>query len=207
MRLDSTILSLPASILLLLIASHSAPSHASDNDQSPGCWPFNILSFTKCSLVEPPNQHRDPESIIENASNGRSPVGVMKMSHDEGEKFYMEYWQYGGDSEQSPMLSMASSHPALRTRDAKEEARLLANTSTPISYRPPLPCIQKTSSIIRISELEEACGVVMLLLLHWLCLKREHSYAQLEHQIALRSDTQTAVVLRTRRALPFKIRD
>ena len=49
----------------------------------------------------------------------------------------MEYWQYGGDSEQSPMLSMASSHPALRTRDAKEEARLLANTSTPISYRPP----------------------------------------------------------------------
>lgn len=53
----------------------------------------------------------------------------MKMSTDEGEKFYMEYWQFesetGGESN------------GLRKRDEDEEARLLGNASAVLDFRPP----------------------------------------------------------------------
>jgi hypothetical protein len=134
MRLDLKLLSLPASILLL-VASYSELVSAADSEKAAARWPFNLLSNLKYWPGESAN--RDAGALSGDCGNGIRPVGVMKMSDDEGEKFYMEYWQFAGDmQQQSPMLSMASSS-SLRTRDAKEEARLLANASMPISYRPP----------------------------------------------------------------------
>lgn len=59
-------------------------------------------------------------------------MGVMKMGTDEGEKFYMEYWQFEQDLDQSRMLDTP-----LQARDMDEEARILANGSVAISFRPP----------------------------------------------------------------------
>jgi len=56
------------------------------------------------------------------------------MSPDEGEKFYMDYWQFEGDLEQSELWKTGTS---LRARDDEEEARLLANSSAVIAFRPP----------------------------------------------------------------------
>ena len=56
------------------------------------------------------------------------------MSADEGEKFYMEYWQFGGELEQSELSDTTTS---LRIRDEEEEARLLANASAVLSFRLP----------------------------------------------------------------------
>jgi hypothetical protein len=58
----------------------------------------------------------------------------MKMSPDEGEKFYMEYWQFEGPLEQSKLQDTPTQ--ALRNRDELEEASLLVNTSEAVSWRP-----------------------------------------------------------------------
>lgn len=96
-------------------------------------WPFDLLSNLKYWPGESAN--RDVEATNGDLGCQRKPVGVMKMSDDEGEKFYMEYWQFEANpQQQSPMLRMANA--ALRRRDDEEQAKLLANASIPISYRP-----------------------------------------------------------------------
>ncbi|TVY47091.1 hypothetical protein LOCC1_G001749 [Lachnellula occidentalis] len=119
MRIPS-ILGLPASILLLIV-SHTVFAE----EPSPAPW---VETQAKRSL-QSTDRRRDVE---EHLRQGRSPVGVMKMSPDEGEKFYMEYWQFEKDQVQSPLFSSP-----LRARDEDEEARLLANASAAISFRPP----------------------------------------------------------------------
>ena len=134
MRLDSKILGLPASILLL-VASYSETARAEGIEKAAPQWPFNLLSKLQYWSGEP--AHRDIEVVKGGTGSERRPVGVMKMSDDEGEKFYMEYWQFGGTTRQQqlPMLSMSSSAP-LRRRGEDEEAILLANASMPIPFRP-----------------------------------------------------------------------
>ncbi|TVY26647.1 hypothetical protein LHYA1_G004086 [Lachnellula hyalina] len=118
MRIPS-ILSLPASILL--IASHTVFAEEQ--------LPAPLVGAQAKRSLESTDRRRDVE---EHLRLGRNPVGVMKMSPDEGEKFYMEYWQFEKDQVQSPMFSTP-----LRARDEEEEARLLANASAAISFRPP----------------------------------------------------------------------
>lgn len=133
MRLDSKLLSLPASILLL-VASQSELALAADDGKAAARWSFHLSSL-RCWSGQSAN--RDAQATPEDMGSGKKPIGVMKMSDDEGEKFYMEYWQFGRSAQQqSSMLDIASS-PALRQRNLKEEARLLANASISISYRPP----------------------------------------------------------------------
>ena len=126
MQLDSKILGLPASILFL-VASYSQTIDADDGNAAVR-WPFSLLS--KLEWPGSANRDVDPANSV-----GRMPPGVFKMTEDEGEKFYMEYWQFGGSTPRAPMLDIAST-PSLRRRDEKEEALLLANLSIPISYRP-----------------------------------------------------------------------
>ncbi|KAE8452874.1 hypothetical protein EG329_013146 [Mollisiaceae sp. DMI_Dod_QoI] len=132
MRLDLSILALPASILAL-IALHNIKVLAAEDDQSPKQWPYNLPPHVKYWPEDPPNRRRDLEAIEEHLRLGRNPVGVMKMSTDEGEKFYMEYWQFEGETRQTDILEAPSM--SLRRRE-DEEARLLANTSADLLFRP-----------------------------------------------------------------------
>lgn len=97
-------------------------------------WPLN-LSFN-LRYWSGGSANRDVQTTHEGTGNYRRPVGVKKMSDDEGEKFYMEYWQFEGNTQhQSPMLGM-SSGDSLWRRDEEDEAQLRANLSVPVSYRP-----------------------------------------------------------------------
>jgi len=133
MHLTSKLLNLPASILLLL-ASHTKAAEDVQESQSPSQWPYNLPPHVKYWPEDAPNRRRDLEAISEHIRLGRSPVGVLKMGADEGEKFYMEYWQYEGDLEQHRTLDEMS---GLRSRDEEEDAKLLANTSASLPYWPP----------------------------------------------------------------------
>ncbi|KAH7351150.1 hypothetical protein BKA65DRAFT_536175 [Rhexocercosporidium sp. MPI-PUGE-AT-0058] len=140
MRLSTSILSLPTSILLL-IASHTI-AHSPPADQTPSPsteqWPYNLPPHVKFWPEDPPSRRRDLEAIEEHIRLGRKPVGVMKMSDDEGEKFYMEYWQFEGDLEQKGLFEAQTSSTALRRRDGldDEESRS-GNGTLVVQFRPP----------------------------------------------------------------------
>jgi hypothetical protein len=56
------------------------------------------------------------------------------MSSDAGEMFYLDYWQFERELEQSHLLNTGTT---LRARSDEEEALLLANSSAVLSFRPP----------------------------------------------------------------------
>ena len=130
MRLDSRILGLPASILFLLV-SHTISADAGQ-DEVPA-QPQWSLPMQKRLPPDSPQRRRQLEAAEEHLRLGRTPVGVLKMSPDEGEKFYMDYWQFEDDLAQSESLNTG----ILRARDKGEEARLLANSSAIVAFRPP----------------------------------------------------------------------
>jgi len=131
MRLNLRILGLPTSILLLLV-SHSIAANAGQ-DEAPA-QPQWSLPIQKRLPPDSPQRRRQLEAAEEHLRLGRTPVGVLKMSPDEGEKFFVDYWQFDGDLEQSERWSTGTS---LRARDEEEEARLLANSSAVVAFRPP----------------------------------------------------------------------
>ncbi|TAQ84703.1 hypothetical protein B7494_g6977 [Chlorociboria aeruginascens] len=130
MRLHSNLLALPTSILLL-IATHPCGAYAAEEAQSLAPWPYNLPPHVKYWPEDPPNRRRDLEAIEEHLRLGKSPIGVMKMGEDEGEKFFMEYWQFEGNFEAQNIFEGST----LRAREGEE--RLSANASMSISYRPP----------------------------------------------------------------------
>jgi progranulin len=127
MRPTSKLLSLPASILFL-IAAHTTTAFR--DDRLPDTLPDNARG------VDESADQRDVEARNEQIPLGRSPVGVMKMSDDPGQKFYLDYWRYEEEQQQLNSSDVAPT-PALRIRDEVEEAMLLANASVSISYRAP----------------------------------------------------------------------
>ncbi|KAL3425808.1 GPI anchored protein [Phlyctema vagabunda] len=146
MRLAQNLFGLPTS-LLILIASQSLCTQVVDEDQSALEWPFNLPPHAKYWPEDPPNRRRDLEAIDEHVRLGRTPVGVMKMGVDEGEKFFPEYWQFEGE------LEHANQAP-LRPRTLEEEARLLLNTSTSPAYNPPFALHSTGSKGLNMQELK-----------------------------------------------------
>ncbi|KAI9055900.1 hypothetical protein LZ554_000838 [Drepanopeziza brunnea f. sp. 'monogermtubi'] len=146
MRVSARLLALPASILLLL-ASH-ASADALDREQMPAAsWPYNLPAHVESRSEDMRNRRR---AVEEHLRLGRKPVGVMKMSQDEGEKFYMEYWQFEGNlgQKQTPMGDSERKNPALRGRalDEREQERLAANSSAIMDFRPPFVLHTEDSS-------------------------------------------------------------
>ncbi|PVH89261.1 hypothetical protein DL98DRAFT_565360 [Cadophora sp. DSE1049] len=151
MRLTPSILSLPTSILLLIIShtsAHASPEPASHPQSesasaSAAQWPYNLPPHVKFWPEDPPSRRRDLEAIEEHIRLGRKPVGVMKMSDDEGEKFYMEYWQFEGELEldgQKGLFESQRSSSGARRRDGfVEEGEgdgSKGNESAVLQFRP-----------------------------------------------------------------------
>lgn len=151
MRITS-IFGLPASVLIL-ITSHAVSSEAIQDEHSPAQWAQNLPAQAK-RWQDGSNRRREVE---EHLRLGRSPVGVMKMGLDEGEKFYMEYWQFEEDLDQSRMLDSP-----LRPRDMDEEARLLANGSAAISFRPPF-ALHTDYEDLKARDLRDGAAVLAVL--------------------------------------------
>lgn len=127
MLLTSKLLNLPASILFLITAHTTI---ALQNDRLANNFPENARRIARS-----PDQ-RDVEARDEPTPLGRTPVGVMKMSDDPSQKFYMHYWGYEDDLPESNPSDIPPAR-LLRPRDEDEEALLLANSSAAISYRAP----------------------------------------------------------------------
>jgi progranulin len=79
-------LSLPTS-LLLLIAATSALSSSNELQ-----WPYNLPKEARYYPEDEPLIRRDVE--ISQRLLYQKPLGMRKMSDDEGEKFFMEYWLF-----------------------------------------------------------------------------------------------------------------
>lgn len=138
MRLLQNILALPPSLLLLLV-SNASLSRAANDDQSPEQWLYNRPSHIKYFPEDPPHRRRDLEEIQEHILAGHAPVAVKKMSVDENEKFFPEYWRFQDYGNQHAMFKRPSGGAAvnaLRKEFEEEEASLLVNASAPLSFRP-----------------------------------------------------------------------
>jgi hypothetical protein len=133
------LLSLPTSLLLLLLSS-GAPSQSTNEEELPAQWPHNLPPHVKYWPEDPPYRRRDLEAIQDHILRGHVPVAVKKMSGDESEKFYPEYWGYHEQGKQYTMSgeNMGSSIAgrSLREEFAEEEAKLFINASAQLSFRP-----------------------------------------------------------------------
>ncbi|PQE19125.1 gpi anchored protein [Rutstroemia sp. NJR-2017a BBW] len=128
------VLGLPTSVLLLLV-SQAHTVQAVDGESISARSPSDLAARVKDWVYGRAEKEEDGVVRRGGDNTAQSPVGVMKMSVDEGEKFFMEYWQYG-ENTQSEAVEEAETG-SVRARDLKEEVRLLANASTPITFRAP----------------------------------------------------------------------
>lgn len=88
MRRTISLLSLPASLLLLI---SSTPAHTSTSTPNPQ-WPYNLPPHIKYYPEDELLVRRDLE--IQNRLAYQMPAGMQKMSGDKGEKFLMTYWRF-----------------------------------------------------------------------------------------------------------------
>ncbi|KAI9841008.1 MAG: hypothetical protein M1837_001083 [Sclerophora amabilis] len=145
MRQILSLLALPVSIVLFLPRNPSLVSAAAASAEQ---WPYNLPEHAKYWPEDGPLRKRELE-----ASQGpllqapRMPAGVRKMGGDEGEKFYMEFWEFDGQQEsQSPSLEgpaiIEGRHASLgklRSRSSEEdELTEYANATMTFPYKPAL---------------------------------------------------------------------
>ncbi|KAH8590322.1 hypothetical protein B0O99DRAFT_691757 [Bisporella sp. PMI_857] len=149
MRVGSELLGLPASLLLLITSYMSTDSASLAQAQ----WYRPSWSQFGRRAVEAAADKRE--------KNKRSPVGVMKMSDDPNEKFYLEYWQFQGSLAQPEAEVLLAQH--IRPRDLKEELRLSANASTPISFRPPFALHNEDRILSQELRARDAAGALAAL--------------------------------------------
>nr|OQO31909.1 hypothetical protein B0A51_01104 [Rachicladosporium sp. CCFEE 5018] len=91
MRDFAAFLALPAT-LLCFIASNGAAADALE-------WPYNLPPTVKYHPEHEPLVKRQLEAKEKLAS--QRPVGMRKMSEDEGEMFYMHYWDFGDKADEA----------------------------------------------------------------------------------------------------------
>ena len=134
-----SLLSLPASLLLLISI---LPARTISTEPQ---WPYNLPPHVK---YFPEDEHLVRRNVgIQQRLAGGQPTGVRKMSDDEGEMFFLEYWQFGpGEDAQS--MEDHGSHilkrgiPPLRmpgTHGTDEVDEQWANASMPHQPLPPFP--------------------------------------------------------------------
>lgn len=88
MRDLTSLLTLPTSLIALLALIPPTRTQP---------WPYNLPPYEK--YYPEHEQHVERDLEIAQKLSVAPPVGVHKMSDDEGEKFYMEYWQFSGPSQ------------------------------------------------------------------------------------------------------------
>ena len=143
-----------AVLLLLLLASHGVvlaepavaePAVAEPAVAEPAVaerpWTFELLSRFKSwrdrarSDVDDDDDDNDNDndkaSSSRHALDFKSPCAVRKMSGDEGEKFYMDYWQFDFTSQQQQQLAFIGER-AKHATDPEEQAR----RPKPVRLRP-----------------------------------------------------------------------
>src|SRR5216117_526401 len=129
MRPVPVLLSLSASSFLLVI---SFPQK--ELAQRGLRWPFSLPAHERYYPQHTDSIQRDV--AIQERLIGQPPAGVRKMSDDEGEKFFMDYWLFdegiGGADE-------GGHHNHARKREARGCEQMTEGTNGSSLFRPPLP--------------------------------------------------------------------
>lgn len=135
----------PGSMLLLLTAATFSSAQADNSSafvsQQPQ-WPYNLPPHMKYWPEDPPHQRRDLDFLLGRIQSGEVPTVVKKMSGDESEMFFHDYW--GLQSIGSPpsqvnlgeMNDESEERRSLRRGYEHDEDALLANSSAILETRP-----------------------------------------------------------------------
>ena len=111
------LLALPAALFIIIFAT---PTYSQD-------WPYNLPLDAK---YYPEHEHHIKRDLeIQQKLNTAAPSGVRKMSDHEGEKFFLDYWQF----DEQTFMNMA-----LNARRSVSSAALLSNISNVEDLLPPL---------------------------------------------------------------------
>jgi hypothetical protein len=124
MRELSRILTLPASLLLLITLS---PWHATAEPK----WPYNLPADSKYFPEDEARVQRGLQAMERLAS--QAPIGARKMSGDPHEMFFLEYWQFE-DFEDAAALSTDAKAWVLKRSPLSE----VANSTAEGNLLPPL---------------------------------------------------------------------
>ncbi|KAF2809718.1 uncharacterized protein BDZ99DRAFT_35198 [Mytilinidion resinicola] len=122
------LLSLPSALLLLTIS----PSLAAVETQ----WPHNLPKHMKYFPEDEVHVKRGLQ--IQERLAWETPVGVKKMSTDEGEMFMFDNWIFQGDQEAKELLGRAGPDHASQHKQPDELGDQSANISTLIQPLSPL---------------------------------------------------------------------
>jgi hypothetical protein len=117
-------LSLP-SALLALIAITTSTAFADPQ------WPYELPAHVKYFPEDEPLVKRGLSAMEE--LSRRQPVGVHKMTDDENEMFFLDYWQFEEDNKQQHTIARRST-PALfdnTTLDGSLLSPLLVHSNSP----------------------------------------------------------------------------
>ena len=129
MLLLSSLRSVPAFLLVLLCSSF----HYTQGREI--SWPLaSLLSRSLSQAGIPMNESINSEAILKTLM----PVGVRKMSGDQGEMFYPEYWSFDSMSDHDAQLILGKRKPNSRQSLYNEDkSRDLTNSSIPIPFQVP----------------------------------------------------------------------
>ncbi|KAF2490982.1 hypothetical protein BU16DRAFT_543256 [Lophium mytilinum] len=122
------LLSLPSALLLLTIC----PSLGAVETQ----WPHNLPKHMKYFPEDEVHVKRGLR--IQERLARETPVGVKKMSTDEGEMFMFDNWIFQGDQEAKAIMERAEPDSASQRRQSDELGELNANSSTLVQPLSPL---------------------------------------------------------------------
>ncbi|KFY82590.1 hypothetical protein V500_10445 [Pseudogymnoascus sp. VKM F-4518 (FW-2643)] len=124
MHLLRALLALPPSLLFL--SSHATSAHAHNNG----------AALPPPAHLPEPRLIQKREAIAARIGAGTKPVAVRKMTEDEGEMFFNEYWGFEAREEEGAAGAAVGDGDVLRREYQDEEDIARTNPSTVFSFRP-----------------------------------------------------------------------
>ncbi|KFY50416.1 hypothetical protein V495_00275 [Pseudogymnoascus sp. VKM F-4514 (FW-929)] len=135
MQLSQFLLALPPSLILL--SSHAISAHAHRNG----------AALPPPAHLPEPQLIQKREAIAARIGSGTKPVKVRKMSEDEGEMFFNEYWGFEArDEEGGGQQGEEDASLRLRREYQDEDTIALGNSSAILPFRPAFAIHEAESS-------------------------------------------------------------
>ena len=127
------------SILALLVTR--AVEAKDDNDNQIAAlgaieWPAHLKYFPEDHIDDNMIRRRDREAVGAIIRDGAAPMEVRKMSEDEGEMFFPEYWGFNALGSPFTQGHKRSDNDKVRRHCEADEETLAANASAVLPFRP-----------------------------------------------------------------------
>lgn len=128
----------------ITLALHLVSSIPSQDDFR-GSWPSNLAPQMKHRPDDLPYRLQGDENSDHHLLEGKRPLKVTKMSSDEGEKFFMEYWSFDDSQFYSQATYQSDSKDPNPSRVDDDQDGSWINQSFSPAFRPSVPWHQQRS--------------------------------------------------------------